>query len=128
MDYKTILKRIKKRRGLEDTQQAEQLLEAVLKTLGERIGKTERENLGAQLPKGLKETLVDEPERRQQEWISLEEFYTRVSERSGLSFELASQVTKEIMDVLQEATSAGEMDDLKKQLPVEYREIFNMEG
>lgn len=32
------------------------------------------------------------------------------------------------MDVLQEATSEGEMDDLKKQLPVEYREIFNMEG
>ena len=128
MDYKTILKRIKKRRGLEDTKQAEQLLEAVLKTLGERIGQTERENLGAQLPKGLKKTLVDEPERRQQEWISLEEFYTRISERSGLSFELASQVTKEIMDVLQEATSAGEMDDLKKQLPVEYRRIFNTEG
>ncbi|MFB6214575.1 MAG: DUF2267 domain-containing protein [Candidatus Bipolaricaulia bacterium] len=128
MDYKTILRKIKNRIGLEDNQQAEQLVRAVLKTLGERIGKTERENLGAQLPKGLKETLVDEPERRQQEWISLEEFYTRISERSGLSFELASQVTGEIMEVLREATSEGEMDDLKKQLPVEYREIFNMEG
>ncbi|MFB6215735.1 MAG: DUF2267 domain-containing protein, partial [Candidatus Aenigmatarchaeota archaeon] len=118
MDYKTILRKIKNRIGLEDNQQAEQLVRAVLKTLGERIGKTERENLGAQLPKGLKETLVDEPERRQQEWISLEEFYTRISERSGLSFELASQVTGEIMEVLREATSEGEMDDLKKQLPV----------
>ncbi len=128
MQYDEFIHRVQENAGLATQAEAVQLTKAVLGTLGERLYRTERDDLAAQLPKGLKEFLFAEqdPENIRQEVrrFSLEEFYNRVSARAEIGRPDAVKQAQAVMAVLQEAVSAGEVADVMAELPDEFGELF----
>lgn len=55
---------------------------------------------------------------------SLDEFFQMVSQREGVELPQAVYHTRVVMEVLGEAISKGEIEDIKAQLPPEYNPIF----
>lgn len=129
MDFDTFIDRVEEQGSFTDRDEAVRVTEATLATLGETIYRTERSNLGAQLPKPLAHALVavQDPEnsRHDVEPFQLDEFYNRVSDRSGVGNDDAEAYVPVVMGVLQEAVSDGEIEDLVNELPDEYRALFN---
>ena len=102
------------------------IIESTLETLGERLPREEQDGLAAELPSQLKAYV-----RKRQQALStpynLEEFYNRVAGRSGLGLREAVRQSHAVMSVLQEAVSAGQLQDVRQQLPAEYDELFTGE-
>lgn len=82
MRYDEFVAQARRRTGLSSNEESERITAAVLETLGERIYKTEREDLAAQLPSELRKYLSTRPES---ESFHLEEFYNRVRSRADVS-------------------------------------------
>jgi len=129
MRYEEFLKRVQTQAKLGSQDEAVKLIHATLETLGERIYRSQRDGLAAQLPDELKSPLRarTEPEntRQEVERFALEEFYNRVSARTGLAYARTVTGVKTVMDVLREATASGEWDDLRARLPDEYDKILS---
>jgi uncharacterized protein (DUF2267 family) len=121
MTYDDFLNRVQTKASIEQKEEAAQVLEASLETLGERIERTEQRNLAAQLVDELKEFVL---KRNQTDHYDLEEFYNRVAARSGQRYPEASEGARAVMKVLQEAVHGGEMDDIRRTLPDVYDELF----
>jgi uncharacterized protein (DUF2267 family) len=128
MRHDEFIARVQEQAHLTSRHEAIQTTKATLATLGERLYRTERENLAAQLPDELKQTLFEgqEPEstRQQISNYSLEEFYNRVGARADLSYSDAVSRAKAVMTVLQEAVSAGIIEEILSQLPPKYGRLF----
>lgn len=102
------------------------VIEATLETLGERLPGDERGGLAAELPAQLK-AYVRKREKTLPVPYGLEEFYNRVAGRAGLGLREAIRQSHAVMSVLQEAVSAGQLQDVRRQLPAEYEEPFTGE-
>jgi len=100
------------------------VIEATLETLGERLTRAERDDLAAELPGQLKEYVQ---KRQETTLFDLEEFYNRVAARSDRGLPAAIRHAHVVMSVLQEAVSAGQLKDVRRQLPAEFRELFTGE-
>jgi uncharacterized protein (DUF2267 family) len=128
MQYDEFIQRIQEYAGVDDSEQAVRVTEAVLGTLGERLYRTEQSQLAAQLPRGIREFLTaeqtQETTRGQVERYGLEEFYNRVSARADIGYPHAVKLARGVMGVLQEAVSAGEIEQIKQELPDEYDKLF----
>ncbi len=128
MQYDEFIQRVQEYAELETQAEAVELTKAVLGTLGERLYRTEADDLAAQLPNGVKEFLFAEQDRentRQEvQRFSLQEFYNRVSARAEIGRPDAIIQTKAVMAVLQEAVSTGEVEDVMDALPGEFRDLF----
>ncbi len=121
MDYQTFLKRVQENAGLDTLAEAIQVTQAVLETLGERLPRTEREQLAAQLPGELKVILLH---RHPDYPFPLEEFYVRVGGRARTTRVHAAEWSRAVMRALNEAVSQGEMEDVKAVLPKEYEALI----
>lgn len=121
MRYNAFIELVQRKAGLESIDQAVQATEAALETLGERLYRTERENLAAQLPNELKQYLF---KRQVTDRFSLEEFYERVSARSDVRYHHAVEQARAVMAVLREAISPGELKDILSKLSDDYGELF----
>lgn len=128
MQYDEFIQRIKEYVELDNDEEALQITKAVLGTLGERIYRTEQTQLAAQLPRGISELLTAqkplENTKGDVEQFDLEEFYNRVSARADIGYRHAVRQARGVMDVLQEAVSAGEIADIKNELPNDFEELF----
>ena len=129
MKYETIVARVRELSGVNNDHEAEQLLHAVLGTLGENVYRTEERQLAAQLPKQLKNAFYEyqtkERGRADLANYTVEEFYNRVKARANLtSFQEAKRLTKAVMAVLKEAVSQGEIDDIHKEMSPEFQQLF----
>ena len=132
MQYQEFIRMVKEKSRLSIEEDAACITEATLETLGERLYRTERENLAAQLPHKLKEYIFkrQEPEptnRGHTDHYSLQEFYNRVGARSGESYYDTAQRAKAVMSVLQQATSPGILDQVFSVLPGNYRDLLEEE-
>ncbi len=107
--------------GLEDGGQAREAIRATLSTLRERLAGNEPNNLADQLPSEVAEPLRGEGG---QDNFSLDEFYDRVAEKEGVGREEAMRHAQAVGAVLQQAVTAGEMNDVRWQLKDEYAELF----
>ena len=121
MKYNEFLSRVQQEAELNSPEEAETIARATLETLGERVSRTDRHNLGAQLPNEIKEILF---KRDPGEKYTLEEFYSRIAARTGLRFKKAVHQTRAVGDVLREAVSEGELKYILRDLPDDYAEIF----
>ncbi len=128
MRYEDFIGRVQEYAELDTPEQALQLTQAVLGTLGERMYRTEREDLAAQLPKELKDFLFvvrpPEPTRRDVQRFSLEELHNRVIARAEVNRSTADQQARAVVRVLQQAVSPGEIEDVRAVLPVEFDDLF----
>jgi uncharacterized protein (DUF2267 family) len=121
MHYEAFIEQVQQRTGLDSTEEATQATRATLQTLGERLSKTETEKLAAQLPDPLKAYLLLQPETQR---FSLEEFFNRVSAREDVGRPHAIAHARAVFGVLREAVSAGELEDVKRELAPEYAELL----
>lgn len=96
---------------------------AALTALAERLLGNEPANAAAQLPKGIAGYLehawsgMGEP-------FSLDEFFNRVSQRAEVDLPDAVYQSRVVIEVLQEAISQGEIEDIRAQLPNDYLTLF----
>lgn len=58
------------------------------------------------------------------EKFSLEEFFKRVSAREGVDEPEAVYHARVVIDILQDAVTGGEIEDIRSQLPEEYAPLF----
>lgn len=125
MTYDEFSEEVQKRTELENELEASTAIAATLSTLAERLNPEERERLAAQLPEDLKKlmTITGEADK-----LSIDAFFDRVSQRMGVGRERAEVITDEVISIFSEAITDGEVDEMKDQLPEEYRELFETES
>lgn len=129
MQYNEFIEQVQQRANLGNPADAERIVEATLGTLGELIYRTERHDLAAQLPQRFQDIFYayqpPENTRADTQTYSLEEFYHRVQSRAGRnSYPTTIKEAKAVVSVLEEAVSAGEIDDVRAVLPAEYGGLF----
>ena len=122
MQYQEFVERVENRIEPENTGASGTAIAATLDTLSERISGGEASDLAAQLPTELKGQLTASSEEAEE--FPLDEFYRRVAERENLSVPDATLHAQAVVRTLREATSGGEMDDIRSQLPGEYTSLF----
>jgi uncharacterized protein (DUF2267 family) len=130
MQYQEFITKVQEETGADTYQDAEEITRATLSTLGERLYRTEREQLASQLPEELKAFLLSrqeaEPTTRQHtERYPLQEFYNRVGARSDAGYYDAAERAKAVISVLQQAVSAGQMEKVMDSLPDEYHDLLD---
>jgi uncharacterized protein (DUF2267 family) len=132
MQYDEFINRVQERAELDSRDAAVEIIKATLGTLGERLYRTEREDLAAQLPDEMKPYFSRETSARTSrdrvEPYGLEDFYVRVSARTeDLTVAQAIPKARAVMQVLRSAVSAGSWQSLEDLLPAEYDELLTGE-
>ncbi len=102
---------------------AEVATRAILETLAERLAGNEPFEAASQLPKGLGAYLQHDYAGTGVPY-TLDEFFKMVSLKEQNDLPQAVYHTRVVMEVLSEAISQGEIDDIKAQLPAEFDAIF----
>jgi uncharacterized protein (DUF2267 family) len=124
VQYEEFIDRVRQRAGLGSFSEAEEATRATLTTLGEYLVDGEGLDLASQLPQGLAEHLQREPPNRPMIY-SFPDFLQEIGEREGVNTDEASDHTRAVVSVLQEAVSEGEMDDVRRQFPSEFDPLFD---
>lgn len=123
MKHDEFIGQVQHRARLSSRGEAERATRATLETLAERLAGGEARDLAAQLPPEIGDHLrgqwSDMGER-----FSLAEFFRRVSLREGVDPPAAVFHARAVIEVLGEAVSQGELDDVRAQLPAEFDRLF----
>ena len=122
MQFDDFITRVQEQARLDTREESILLTRAVLETLGERLDRKVRNGLEAQLPNELKEFLLARAEHG--DLYDMHEFYNRVGARADLTYSDATERTRQVVLVLREAIPGGELEDIRGDLPPEYRELF----
>ncbi len=117
------VEQVQLRAALKSQDEAERVTRVALETLVERLGD------GANLLEPLLSQFTEPVRRSKQacetgEAFSLNEFVKRISERAGLSLTEATDYTRIVFEVLNEAIAAGAMRKLVAQLPADFELLF----
>lgn len=115
------IKEVKERAGLSSREEAIEATHATLSVLGERLFGGERDHLAAQLPSELQSFLM---EAEGSSKFDVDEFFVRISEEENCAVDEAVEHAQAVINVLCDAVTAGEIDDLKAQLPKDIAELF----
>ncbi|QPP09069.1 DUF2267 domain-containing protein [Streptomyces bathyalis] len=108
----------------QDQDEAYRVTYAVLTVLASRITASEARDLAAQIPPPLDEPLRDE-DRADGEPFDLNEFYRRISERTGARPHTAEWDAKAVLSAVSHAVSAGQVRHLVSQLPDDFAPLFH---
>ncbi len=123
MKFEEFVGQVRHRALLSSRPEAERAIQATLETLAERLAGGEPNHLAAQLPRRIAQYL-QHPWSGMGERFSLDEFFERVSEREEVEQPQAAYHARVVIEVLQEAVTKGEIDDVLAQLPGDYRPLF----
>jgi uncharacterized protein (DUF2267 family) len=110
---------------LSNIEGAETATRATLETLKERLAGNEPSNLAAQLPTEIAPYVEGGGGR---EAFAVEEFYDRVAQKEGVSYDEAVRHARAVVTVVQTAVTGGELDDVRSQLGDDYEELFGQPG
>jgi uncharacterized protein (DUF2267 family) len=122
MRYDEFIERVLEKSGLDSRGRAIDFTKATLETLGERLDRTVRRGVASQLPDELKELLLS---RGDNDIYEVQEFYRRIGARADTNYNDAAKRAKTVIGVLQEAISAGEVQDMIESLPEQYAKLFD---
>lgn len=128
MQFDEFIGQVQHRARLASRGEAERVTRAVLETLAERLAGGEAKDLAAQLPMIVKDYILEYPQAGAGRDMTLREFYERVGERLHAPVPEAAFWARAVMSVVQEAVSAGELEDVKRQLGGEFNPLFEWEG
>lgn len=109
--------------GLDSVEQAETVCLAVLLPLLQRLTPEEAMDLIAQLPLKIAEELRDLPPGPDKD-ITLDTMTAALVTEVGVSQARAEELVAAVARTLDENVSAGQMDDIRRQLPKELRHAF----
>jgi uncharacterized protein (DUF2267 family) len=121
MQYDEFVGEVQNRARLPSRGDTVRAIQATLETLAERIDPGEADDLAAQLPPELGTFLrdVETTER-----FSVDDFFLRVAAKETADLPDAAHHARAVIAVLQEAVTTGEMDDIRTQLPDNYKPLF----
>lgn len=125
MRYEKFIETVSRRAGMADRSEADLAVRAFMATLGERLPRTERDGLEAQLPNELKNMF---PCERGTDRYDLEEFYNRAEARMNVGYPEALERCKAVAETLKEAVSEPYLRKVLHSLPAEYEELFGLRG
>ncbi|MBI3943209.1 MAG: DUF2267 domain-containing protein [Chloroflexi bacterium] len=121
MQFREFVDKVEQRIPEDERVNAIKIIEATLETLGERLDRTQRNKLGAQLPNELKQFLL---KRQENDYFSVEKFYDRVAARAVIGYPAAVLGSQAVMAILREAVSEGEINNILSQLTEDYGELL----
>ncbi|MFW5713480.1 MAG: DUF2267 domain-containing protein [Brevefilum sp.] len=121
MKFDEFTGKVQHKARLATTDEALAAIRATLETLAERTAGDQAENLAAQLPNEIGRYLHG---KQIFERFSLADFFDRVTDKEGVDKPVAVFHARAVIDVLQEAVSAGEIENLRAQLPDEWDPLF----
>jgi uncharacterized protein (DUF2267 family) len=121
MNFDQFMGDVQHRARMATTGEAVRATYATLRTLSERLYGDEAENLAAQLPPEIGIYLRAAGE---QETFSLDEFFERAANYEEVDLPESVHHTRAVVATLQEAVTAGEISDVRAQLPDEYAPLF----
>lgn len=133
MDHDSFIGQVQNRAELASRGAALSTSRATLQTLGERIQEGEATNLAAQLPDELGRFLEEHADAT--ESFDFQEFISRVAERDenlgdgGIDdddLSAAALHARAVVDVLDEAVTEGQIEDIRDQLPDDYDDLFEL--
>ena len=123
MQYDTFIGEVQTRARLSTPAEAERAAEATLKTLAERLAGGESHHLVDQLPEELARRIGEEANGNV-ETFGLKEFFQRVARKEGVEPSEAAFHARAVMDVWCEAVTAGQVEDVRSQLPEEFAPLL----
>ena len=123
MQYDTFIEQVQNRARLSTRAEAERAAEATLKTLAERLAGGESHHLVDQLPEELARRIREEANANA-ETFGLSEFFKRVARKEGVEPSEAAFHARAVMDVWCEAVTAGQVEDVRTQLPEEFAPLL----
>lgn len=127
MKHDEFIGQVQLRGKLDSRGQAERVTRSVLETLGERIPDGLADNLAAQLPHEIGEHLrrTEQPDKHGTgQHFDLNDFVTRVEQKSGLDRPQAVYATRVVCEVTAEATQGAVMTKVREALPPDVRPII----
>jgi uncharacterized protein (DUF2267 family) len=123
MNYDHFVNQVQHRAHLSSNGEAVAAIRATLETLGERLAGGESKDLAAQLPREIGYYLLQRTGGVSQRF-GFDEFCWRVAQREDMDLPKAVFHTRAVMDVVRDAVSSGEIQDVMQQLPPEFRPLF----
>ncbi|MEM4780202.1 MAG: DUF2267 domain-containing protein [Halalkalicoccus sp.] len=132
MDHDSFIGEVQNRAELASRGEALGATRATLETLGERIEEGQATNLAAQLPDELGRFLEEHADTTDS--FDFREFVSRVAERDENLGDpeddddrsAAALHARAVVDVLDEAVTEGQLDDVRDQLPAGYADLFEL--
>jgi uncharacterized protein (DUF2267 family) len=122
MQFHQFIGQVQSRARLSEEGEALKVTRVTLETLAECLTGEEPRHLADQLPEEIGRFLLS---NSGQDRMSLQEFFNRISERTGANPPDAAFHARAVVDVLQDAVSKGEIDDVRAQLPEDLQMIFD---
>jgi uncharacterized protein (DUF2267 family) len=121
MTFDHFVGQVQHRAQLASTDEALRAIRCTFETLAERLTYDEAKDLSAQLPRELAVyfAVPDHSIR-----MSLDRFFHRVSEREQVDLPKAIHHARVAIEMLEEAVSAGEIRDVRAQLPRDWDTLF----
>jgi uncharacterized protein (DUF2267 family) len=125
MQFDQFVGQVQSRARLASKGEALTAIRATLETLAQRLAGGEADHLASELPQevGVYLRAVSDQDGGGQRF-SLDEFFQRVSEREKADLPAAAYHARVVVEVLGEAVSAGEMADVRAQLPDDFQPLF----
>ncbi len=126
MNYDEFVGQVQYHARLPSGGEAVRAIRATLETLADRLSGGEADDLAAQLPREIGDYLRREAldDLYQGERFDLNQFYQRVAERERIPYLDAVFHARAVIEVIQQAVSPGEIDDVRAQLPKGYAPLF----
>lgn len=118
---------VQRRAGLDSQESALNAVSATLATLSERLAGGEAKDLASQLPYEIGVYLA-QPMAGAGEPFGLDEFFWRISQRTGVDVQEAALEARVVIGVLCEAVTMGEIENVRAQLPEDIRQLFMVEN
>jgi uncharacterized protein (DUF2267 family) len=121
MNFDEFVGEVQHRARLASEGEAVRAISATFQVLGERLYGGEVKDLAAQLPR---EISVYLEAAQEQATYSLDEFFKKAADYEEVDLPESVHHTRAVIDVLSDVVSAGEMRDVRAQLPEEYDALF----
>ncbi|WP_216630156.1 DUF2267 domain-containing protein [Nocardiopsis coralli] len=120
MQYHEFIAQVSQDPSITDNEHAEAAITATLQVLGRRLAGGEPSDLAAQLPVGFKDLLAEHTGAA--EAFDVDEFLRRIAQREGRGCgpEQAREHARAVMGTIAGSISAGEVNNLRSQLPAGY--------
>jgi uncharacterized protein (DUF2267 family) len=125
--YDEFIAQVQRRADLSTHDEADRAVRATLETLAERLAGGEAKDLAAQLPSEIA-VYLEQPLAGAGQSYSLDEFFQRVSDREGIALPDATFHARVVCGLVSEVVTVGEIENVRAQLPAEFRELFAVEN
>ncbi len=124
MKYEELIKTVMHRANLGSRLEAQDALRATLETLSEHLTQGEAVNFSSELPPEVTVYMQQPFIGGIADRFTLNDFIQRVSEREGVSTQVAGQHASVVANAISEAVSLGALEHLISQLPTDIAQLF----